>query len=278
MERRTLETRLATIVRDNRLTIAITFPLIGVLLLIGGQEEIVPAWLAFNPYLMVTAVTIMALPLIAGILPLIDRRAAIGLAVLVLFAWGIELMGIHTGFPYGDFGYQMDLGPMLLGDVPFALPVFYFPILLDAYLLAILMLGPRSDRFLVRYPVVVVLVIILDLILDPGAVSLGFWAWDSPGPYYGVPLQNFLGWVLSASVAVGILTTVFDHTRIKQRLVDCEFFLDDLINFAIFWGFVNLYFGNLIPILLAGGVLAVLFRAEWFDFAGIGVGTQSTDR
>lgn len=278
MERRTLEARLAALVRDNRLTIAITFPLVGVLLLIAGQEELIPAWLAFNPYLMVTAVTIMALPLIAGILPIIDRRAATGLIVLVLFAWGIELTGIHTGFPYGDFAYQMDLGPMLLGDVPFALPVFYFPILLDAYILAVLMLGSRSDRLPIRYPVVVVLVIILDMILDPGAVSLGFWAWDTPGAYYGVPAQNFMGWILSASVAVGLLTLSFDHAQIKERLAECEFFLDDLINFTVFWGLVNLYFGNVIPILLAGGILTVLFRAEWFDFAGIGIGTQSTDR
>lgn len=270
MQRSQLEQRLATVVRNNRLTIAVTFPLVGVALLVGGRAGVVPEWLAFNPVLIVGAATIMALPLIAGLLPTIDRRAAVGLGALTLFAWGIELTGVNTGFPYGEFEYQTQLGPMLLSDIPVALPVFYFPILINAYLLAVLALGARAERLVIRYPVVVVLVVLLDLILDPGAVELGFWAWEDGGIYYGVPVQNFLGWVLSGSVAVAIIHLSFDHKAIVSRLAEAEFFLDDLINFCLFWGLVNLVFGNVAPVLLTAAVLVVLFRAEWFDFAGLG--------
>ena len=270
MQRVQFEQRLATVVRDNRLTIAVTFPLVGVVLLIGGQAGLIPGWLAFNPYLIVAAATIMALPLIAGLLPVIDRRAAVGLGVLTLFAWGIELIGVNTGVPYGEFAYQTQLGPMLLGDIPVALPVFYFPILINAYLLGVLALGERAERLPVRYPTVVALVVLLDLILDPGAVALGFWAWDDPGSYYGVPVMNFLGWILSGSIAVGILHLSFDHSALVQRLKEAEFFLDDLINFCLFWGLVNLVFENFAPVVLTAAVLLVLFRADWFDFAGIG--------
>lgn len=270
MQRAQLEQRLATVVRDNRVTIAVTFPLVGVILLVGGRAELIPEWLAFNPYLIVTAATIMALPLIAGLLPLIDRRAAVGLGVLTLFAWGIELTGVNTGVPYGEFEYQTQLGPMLLGDIPVALPVFYFPILINAYLLAVLALGTRAETLAIRYPIVVGLVVLLDLILDPGAVALGFWAWEDPGAYYGVPVMNFIGWIISGSVAVAVIHLSFDHDALVQRLEDAEFFLDDLINFCLFWGLVNLVFGNLAPVGLTAVVLLVLFRVEWFDFAGIG--------
>lgn len=37
-------------------------------------------------------------------------------------------------------------------------------------------------------------VVACDLALDPVAVVLGLWSWDSPGPYYGVPWLNFAGW------------------------------------------------------------------------------------
>lgn len=269
MQREQLEERLAAVVRDNRRTIAVTFPLVGVVLLVGGQVTLIPEWLAFNPYLIVAAATIMALPLIAGLLPVLDRRAAVGLGALTVFAWGIELTGVNTGVPYGEFAYQTQLGPMLLGDIPVALPVFYFPILINAYLLGILALGEYAEHLAIRYPVVVVLVVSLDLILDPGAVALGFWAWEEPGAYYGVPVVNFLGWIISGSVAVGIIHLAFDHSALVQRLEEAEFFLDDLINFCLFWGLVNLVFGNVAPVVLTAIVLLALFRVEWFDFAGI---------
>lgn len=272
MDRSRIERRLERLVRDNRVTIAITIPLVGVALLVAGSEELLPHWIAFNPYLMVLAATVMALPLIAGLAPLVDRRLAVGLIALACFAWGIELTGVHTGYPYGQFAYETDLGPMLLGDVPLALPIFYFPILLNSYLLAVLVLGRLAHKLPVRYPATLGLVVAMDLVLDPGAVALGFWAWTDPGIYYGVPAMNFLGWVLSGSVAVATLTVALEHNAVVERLQECEFFLDDLISFGLFWGLVNLYFGNAVPAALAGVLLWTLFRAEWFDFAGLDSG------
>jgi len=278
MDRGRIERRLDAIVRDNRVTIAITFPLVGVALLRAGAEGYLPKWLAFNPYLMVVAATIMALPLISGLAPLVDRRAAIGLGVLAAFSWGLELVGVNTGWPYGEFSYQTALGPMLLGDVPLALPVFYFPILLNSYLFAVLLLGDRADSLLVRFPAVLAVVVALDLILDPGAVALGFWAYPGEFLYYDVPLRNFLGWALSGSVAVGLVQFSFDHDAIVDRLERCGYFLDDLINFFLFWGLVNALFGHVVPVLLSALLLVGLFRADWFDFAGLGAGGQTVDQ
>lgn len=276
--RERVESRLDAIVHDNRVTIAVTFPLVGVALLLAGEAGYVPDALAFNPYMMVAAVTIMALPLISGIAPIVDRRAAVGLLALAAFTWAIELVGVHTGLPYGDFAYERQLGPMLFGDVPLALPVFFLPILLNGYILGILILGERADRLAIRFPAVVALVVVLDLVLDPGAVALNFWGWANPGVYYGVPLINFLGWILAATVAVGILTLSFDHDAIVARLETCPYLLDDLINFAIFWGLVNSAAFNLVPALVAVGILFVLVRAPWFDFAGLPFGSRTVEQ
>ncbi|MFD0891453.1 carotenoid biosynthesis protein, partial [Streptosporangium algeriense] len=35
-----------------------------------------------------------------------------------------------------------------------------------------------------------------DLFLDPQMTRLGLWTWHVPGPYRGVPLSNFVGWLL----------------------------------------------------------------------------------
>lgn len=269
MERRAVEGRLDSLIRDNRVTIAITFPLVGTALLIAAAEGVVPRSLAFNPFLLLGAVMVMRLPLIGGLAPLINRRVATGLSGLVGFSWGIELLGVTTGFPYGDFEYLIELGPMLLDAVPIALPVFYFPILLNSYLLCTLMLGDRMESLPIRFLSVLLVVITMDLVLDPGAVALGFWGWDAGGAYYDVPVQNYVGWLISGIVAVGVLTLSFDADALDRRLDRCEYVLDDLISFGILWGLVNLYFGNLVPVALAAALLVALFRADWFDFAGL---------
>lgn len=36
----------------------------------------------------------------------------------------------------------------------------------------------------------------IDLVLDPVAQHVGYWSWDNPGEFFGVPWDNFLGWLL----------------------------------------------------------------------------------
>ncbi|MFC6730725.1 bisanhydrobacterioruberin hydratase [Natronoarchaeum mannanilyticum] len=266
--RRAIERRLDALVRDNRVTIAITFPLVGVVLLIAAAEGAIPQRVAFNPLLLLGAVLVMRLPLIGGLLPLVDRRALAGLGVLAAFTYGVELLGVYTGVLYGEFEYLIDLGPMLFGAVPLALPVFYFPILLNSYLLVTLLSKDRLGAA-ARLLAVLAVVVGMDLVLDPGAVALGFWGWETPGTYYGVPARNYVGWVLSGVVAVAVLSASFDADGLAERLERCEYVLDDLISFGVLWGLVNLYFGNYVPVALAVAMLAVLVRADRFDVAGL---------
>lgn len=262
--RERVEATLERVVEDNRFTIAVTFPIVGVTLLIAGREGLFPMKLAMNPYLLVAANLVMVSPLVAGIAPLVDRRALAGLGVLVGFTWGIEVVGVLTGLPYGEFVYQIALGPMLFDLVPLALPVFYLPLLLNSYLLALLFL--RTPSFVRRFGLTLALVLALDLVLDPGAVALGFWTWADPGTYYGVPAINYFGWLLSGTIAIAILQLSFDHGAMLARLDSCGFLLDDLVSFLLLWGLVNLYFANWISVTLAVMLGGTLLWSDWFDF------------
>ncbi|WP_338729570.1 bisanhydrobacterioruberin hydratase [Haladaptatus sp. DJG-WS-42] len=259
--------RLDALVHANRFTIAVVFPLVGTFLLILGSEGYVPQELALNPFLLVAATFVMRLPLIAGLTPLVTRRATVALVALATFTYAVELVGVRTGLPYGEFSYQLALGPMLFGEVPLALPIFYFPLLLNSYLLGLLLLGPRATTRLRRILAGICIVLVMDLVLDPAAVDLGFWAYVGGGAYYDVPLSNYLGWVFSATIAVSLIELGFHADRVKNRLDTCSFMLDDLVSFAILWGVINGYFGNWIPAALAAGFALILLRLDRFDFA-----------
>ncbi|MCQ4333727.1 carotenoid biosynthesis protein [Natronomonas sp. F2-12] len=261
-----LERELDGIVEDNRFTIAVVFPAVGAVTLLASAEALLPGPLNFNPYLLLFGVAVMRLPLVAGLAPLLTRKAAAGLLVLCLYTYAIEFVGVHTGYPYGSFGYGVDLGPMLGGAVPAALPLFFIPLVVNAYLLCLLLSGRVARSAAIRVPAVALTVVGMDLVLDPAAVSVGFWAYDGGGAYYGVPWLNYLGWTLSATVAVTLLDAAFDRKEILQRLENCRFMLDDLVSFVLLWGAVNAYFGNWIPAALAVGYGYGLWRTDRFDF------------
>lgn len=262
--RREAEMRFDRLVRDNRFTISVFFPLNGAVLLVAGAEGLLPPPLSFNPLLILLGTLVMRSPLLAGVAPLLDRRATAGVLGLAGYAYAVEYVGVHTGVPYGEFRYGVDLGPTVAG-VPLGLPVFFLPLVLNAYLLCLLLLGERAERRSVRLATVVAAVVAMDLVLDPGAVALGFWEYGADGAFYGVPLSNYLGWVLSATVAVGTLDRAFDRRGLLARLSACEFMLDDLVSFVILWGGINAWFGNPAPAVIAAAFGAGLVRTERFD-------------
>lgn len=260
-----VEARLETLVAENRFTIAVVFPIAGATLLLASAEGLLPPVLSFNPYLVLFGVLVMRLPLIAGLAPLVDRRALAGLGLLTAYSYAVEYVGATTGVPYGEFSYGVDLGPMVLDTVPLGLPVFFFPLALNAYLLCLLLLGARADRAGIRLTAVIVVVLLMDLVLDPGAVAIGFWSYGTGGAYYGVPWTNYAGWILSATVAVVTLDRAFVRAGLHRRLATCRFLLDDLVSFVILWGAINAYFGQWLPAALAALLGVGLAWTDRFD-------------
>jgi len=264
--RREVEPWLDALVDGNRFTIAVFFPIVGALMLVGSAEgwAVIPDPLRFNPPFLVFGTVVMAAPMLVGVLPTVGRRALGGLGLLTAYTYLIEYVGVTTGWPYGFFEYGVSLGPMV-GGIPAALPVFFIPLVLNAYLLCLLLLGGRADSRLARLAVVIPAVVTMDLVLDPAAVSLGFWAYDAGGGFYGVPLSNFAGWVLSAVVAVGVLDFALDQSGLFDRLTGCDFMLDDMVSFVILWGAINAWFGNWLPVAVAVGFGLGVLRAKQFD-------------
>jgi len=111
----------------------------------------------------------------------------------------VETLGLITGWPYGAFEYVVAFGPKIGGVVPALLPFAYVPLVLGA------LLATCRVRFRDRAKWLVVGVIVLvasDMVLDPGAVAMGFWTYAANGVYYDVPLSSYVGWVLSGSLAL----------------------------------------------------------------------------
>lgn len=271
--------RAAAWLASRRSTIAVLVPVVGAggiilerLLDRGRWGEAVPALDAVAaglhaasrfPPLLWAANIAMALPLVLGLRRLWDRRSLAGITLLALWSYLIEGIGVRTGWPYGQFRYATGLEPLLLGIVPVALPLFWLPMVLSSRLLAsrllsrpiALRLGSTAlDRRPARAWVLLflstLLLVLLDAVLDPPAVGVGFWAYAARGAYYGVPVSNYLGWCFSGLVAHVLLLTVVPEARLRAARPE-GFSLDSLRAFLIFWGLVAGALAQVIPTLLA---------------------------
>ncbi|WP_165874299.1 carotenoid biosynthesis protein [Rubrobacter taiwanensis] len=204
----------------------------------------------------VISVAVIAAPAIAALfLRLGVRRAVISLAGLSLFAFAVEITGVLTGFPYGEFSYGAGLGPKLAGLVPYALPVAYVPLVIGAVAAAEPRASDTPGRRAGWVFSAALLLVALDGVLDPGAVRLGLWVWPEGGAYYGVPVENYLGWALSGTLAAALLLALGGWWR---GTVPRPMLLDSALISLAFWAAVTAAAGLPFPALL-GGVLFILF-------------------
>lgn len=129
-------------------------------------------------------------------------RAMLLLVVTLLVSLSVESIGVVTGWIFGPYHYTPKLGPRVLGLVPLMIPVAWYMMLYPSLRIAQSLVADRLSKpwqSLLAVAVVGATVMTAwDVVMDPLMVRLGFWVWDVEGAYFGVPMQNYLGWFVTA--------------------------------------------------------------------------------
>jgi hypothetical protein len=121
-------------------------------------------------------------------------------------AFALEALVVATGFPFGFFTHDTP-GLEILG-VPPTVPIVYAVAGYVAWSSArLVIVGDRAGRLTgtARFVVPPVAALVLagyDAVIDPsGATVEGRWSYGDPSGLFGVPLTNFLGWIVTGWVA-----------------------------------------------------------------------------
>jgi uncharacterized membrane protein len=168
-------------------------------------------------------VIVLLLTLWHGSLSFGVRRTLAFFAITAVTSWLFEEIGVTTGLVYGPYHYTSTLGPRL-GSVPVLIPLAWFVLVYSSYGLANVIAdrlpggisgAPRPLIGLVLLGALVITA--LDLVVDPILSGPGFraWVWDTAGPYYGVPIQNYFGWIVTAFV-VHLLCRSLERRAVPQ--------------------------------------------------------------
>ena len=120
-----------------------------------------------------------------------------------IISLALEIIGTNKGYIFGKYSYNKALCPgPFVGNVPVLIALSWSGLIYMSLSCSFLILGIDMTGVF-PFGVIILcslLVTILDVVLDPIAVDEGRWKWDLPGKYYGVPLQNFIGWFFNTTI------------------------------------------------------------------------------
>jgi len=130
------------------------------------------------------------------------RHALTFLALVAFISLAFEAVGVATGAVYGPYRYTHKLGPQVFG-VPLVVPFSWFMVIYPSYALANYLADgrvvsrprPGLARLIGLAALSAMLMTAWDLAVDPQMVMYGHWVWHVEGAYFGIPVQNFIGWL-----------------------------------------------------------------------------------
>lgn len=110
-------------------------------------------------------------------------------SIIAIYALGlgIEILGVQTGFPFGEYTYGSVLGPKIAGT-PLLIGVNWVIVIVGS-ITAARRLFPKAP-ILVRTALSASLALFLDILIEPVAVALDMWTWTDGE----IPSSNYIAW------------------------------------------------------------------------------------
>ncbi len=174
-----------------------------------------------------------------------------------------ELLGTSTGFPFGHYRYLSGLGYKIAGLVPFTIPLSWFYLGFSAYIVALIGLQTIEMQSWLRYLGAIAFGALCltswDFVLDPAMsqAPIPFWVWEQPGAFFGMPYQNFAGWIGTGMVFMTVATLLWRIKPLTTTSIDLTLPLAVYLANFTFATVLSLAAGFYIPIFL-GIVLGIV--------------------
>ncbi len=157
--------------------------------------------------------TAFGLVLIHSSLSLGNRKTIVFFIIALIIGLVSELLAVKYGY-LGRYYYNPELRPFFFGMVPIMSVFSWATIIYLSYTFSNLMLkaGIKKPDLKGNKLHWLILIILLssisgfvatsiDMILDPVVVAGQGWIWIDGGPYYGIPINNFVGWFFVTFIA-----------------------------------------------------------------------------
>lgn len=133
------------------------------------------------------------------------RQALVLFIICIAITFAIENIGAATGVPFGRYHFEVGARLPHVGRIPIIVGPLWFGAGYFSWVVAATLLDGADRRLerpfnVVALPVVAAFVVTQwDLVMDPPTATIAkAWIWQDGGGDFGVPLSNYLGWLLTA--------------------------------------------------------------------------------
>lgn len=161
--------------------------------------------------------------------------------IIFLTGFFVEVLGVHTGVIFGKYWYGQTLGTKIF-EVPLVIGANW---LLLIYCSSVVVFNifetftkKLSNNFFLNHAFIkaifaATLMVFLDYLIEPVAVSLDFWHWETEK----IPIQNFQAWFLVAFI--------LNYLFLKSKFLKSNS-LAGLLLFLQFFFFISIHIFNLL--------------------------------
>jgi uncharacterized membrane protein len=223
-----------------------------------------PATLSANTARYVNVALMSVFTLVHGARRYGRAGIAVYFVIACLVANIFENLSIVTGFPFGQYHHTAAMGPQL-----FHVPLIIGPIFAGAGYLAWVVAGillgevfgaPAHGLAVARCLFAAVITTMWDLCVDAiGGTVNRDWVWADGGAFFGVPWQNFAGWVLTMWVIFQAFAGYLAHRgEVRPVPVAGPYWLQPVV----FWLLIALQF-PLLAVIVPAGALSDPSGATW---------------
>jgi putative membrane protein len=150
--------------------------------------------------------------------------------VLVLFiisttiTFAVENVGAATGFPFGHYHFEVGGGLPHVGRIPIIVGPLWFGAGYFSWVVASVLLDGADQRLdrplnVIALPIVAAFVMTQwDLVMDPPESTISkAWIWHDGGADFGVPLSNYLGWLLTSWLFYQVFALYLRHGAVGWK-------------------------------------------------------------
>lgn len=173
---------------------------IGCILLVGVGFSWNP-----TPFAELLAAIFVACALLHAVASYGVRIGLVFFIICVAITFAIENIGTATGFPFGHYHFEIGADLPHIGRIPIVVGPLWFGAGYFSFVVAATLLDGADRRLdqrfnLIALPVVAAFVVTQwDLVIDPPNATIAkAWIWHDGGAIFGVPLSNYLGWLLTS--------------------------------------------------------------------------------
>jgi putative membrane protein len=138
-----------------------------------------------------------------------------------------ELIGVHTGYVFGNYSYGDHLGIKLL-HVPLVIGINWAVLSIGAWSWSSVFTENKTYRIFIGG----LLMLIFDLVMEPTAINLQYWKWDAGI----IPLYNYISWFLISIPALYICSKLkLSNTGITKTVFVSQFIFFVVLSIKVIW-------------------------------------------